>query len=411
MDFEDTPEEADFRAEVRAWLAKTAPAFSGGVGGLMRSVRSPEELAKAKQWQAQKAEARYAKIMWPKEYGGMDGTPIQNVIYAQEEAKYDVPNGPFVIGLGMCIPTVIAHGSEADRARYVEPALHGREIWCQLFSEPAAGSDLAGIRTRAERDGDDWIINGQKIWTSGAHYSDFGILVTRSDPGVAKHKGLTFFYLDMKSPGVEIKPIRQISGASNFNEVYFTDVRIPDSQRLGAPGQGWQVSLTTLMNERAAIGGADAGLGIRELIELARSIELPDGPAIKNAAVREKIADWHIQAEGLKYTGFRSITALSKGQTPGPENSITKAVSAARGQDLAAFAMELMEMGGILRDDALVPYAAGFQEQWISSPASRIAGGTDEILRNIIAERVLGLPGEIRVDKDIPFNELPTGAG
>ncbi|HAD25068.1 MAG TPA: acyl-CoA dehydrogenase, partial [Alphaproteobacteria bacterium] len=237
------------------------------------------------------------------------------------------------------------------------------------------------------------------------------ILVTRSDPGVAKHKGLTFFYLDMKSPGVEIKPIRQISGASNFNEVYFTDVRIPDSQRLGAPGQGWQVSLTTLMNERAAIGGADAGLGIRELIELARSIELPDGPAIKNAAVREKIADWHIQAEGLKYTGFRSITALSKGQTPGPENSITKAVSAARGQDLAAFAMELMEMGGILRDDALVPYAAGFQEQWISSPASRIAGGTDEILRNIIAERVLGLPGEIRVDKDIPFNELPTGAG
>jgi acyl-CoA dehydrogenase len=407
MDFEDTPEEAAFRKQVQEWLAANAPKNVGG-GMFSEGLNEKEALKVAKAWQAKKAAAGYAKITWPKEFGGMGGTGIQNVIYSQEEAKYNIPGGFFDIGLGMCIPTVMAHGKPEHLTRYVKPALYGEEIWCQLFSEPAAGSDLAGIRMRAEKDGDDWVVNGQKIWTSGAHYSDFGIVVTRSDPTVPKHKGLTFFFLDMKSPGVEIKPIKQISGGANFNEVFFTNVRIPDSQRLGAPGDGWKVSLTTLMNERLAIGGGGGQLGTDQLIELARKTILPDGqPAIRNSAVREKLADWYVQGQGLKYTRFRSLTALSKGQTPGPENSIGKAVSAQRGQDYSAFAMELMDMGGILNETDLVPFRAGFQASWLMAPAMRIAGGTDEILKNIIAERVLGMPGDIRVDKDIPYNQSP----
>jgi len=407
MDFEDTPEEAAFRKQVQEWLAANAPKEIGQ-GMFGAELNETESLKVAKAWQAKKAAAGYAKITWPKEFGGMGGSGIQNVIYSQEEAKYNLPGGFFDIGLGMCIPTVMAHGSAAHLERYVKPALYGEEIWCQLFSEPAAGSDLAGIRMRAERDGDDWIVNGQKIWTSGAHYSDFGIVVTRSDPTVPKHKGLTFFFLDMKSPGVEVKPIKQISGGSNFNEVFFTNVRIPDSQRLGKVGDGWKVSLTTLMNERLAIGGGGGQLGTDQLIELARTIILPDGqPAIKNSAVRERLADWYVQGQGLKYTRFRSITALSKGQTPGPENSIGKAVSAQRGQEYTAFATEMMDMGGIIYEPDIAPMKAGFQTGWLFAPAMRIAGGTDEILKNIIAERVLGLPGDTRVDKDIPYNQSP----
>ncbi len=408
MDFEDTPEEAEFRAEVQAWLKANAPK-NASANAFSADLNEAEALKIAKEWQAKKADARYAKITWPREIGGMGGTPIQNVIYSQEEAKYALPGGFFDIGLGMCIPTLLTHGTPEQAERYTKPALYGEEIWCQLFSEPAAGSDLAGIRTRAEKDGDEWVVNGQKIWTSGAHYSDYGILVTRSNPDVPKHKGLTFFFLDMKTPGVEVKPIKQISGGANFNEVYFTDVRIPDSQRLGAEGDGWKVSLTTLMNERAAIGGGGGALGSDELLKLFRGIEMHDGPAINNMAVRERLADWYVQGQGLKYTRFRSLTALSKGETPGPENSIGKAVSAPRGQDYTSFALELMELGGMITDPDLAPLKAGFQSGWLFAPAMRIAGGTDEILKNIIAERVLGLPGEIRVDKDTPFNELPTG--
>jgi alkylation response protein AidB-like acyl-CoA dehydrogenase len=407
MDFDDTPEEAAFRKQVQDWLKANAPQESQH-SVFRAGMDEAAALKTARAWQAKKAAAGYAKITWPKEFGGMGGSSIQNVIYSQEEAKYNLPSGFFDIGLGMCIPTMMAYATPEQLARYVKPALYGEEIWCQLFSEPAAGSDVAGIRTRAERDGDGWIINGQKIWTSGAHYCDFGILVTRSDPNVPKHKGLTFFFLDMKSPGIEIRPIKQISGGANFNEVFFINVRIPDTQRLGAVGDGWKVSLTTLMNERMAIGGGGSALGTDDLIELARKIIFPDGqPAIKNSAVRERLADWYVQGQGLKFTRFRTITALSKGQTPGPENSIGKAVSASRGQEYTAFAMEMMDMAGIISDMDIAPYKAGFQSAWMMAPGMRIAGGTDEILKNIIAERVLGLPGDIRVDKDIPYNQLP----
>ncbi|HUC46917.1 MAG TPA: acyl-CoA dehydrogenase family protein, partial [Hyphomicrobiaceae bacterium] len=286
MDFDDTAEEAEFRAGARAFLEQNAQRREPGSGLVYRAGNeSPEFRQRAKEWQANKADAGYAGITWPKEWGGRGGTAIEQVIYDQEEAKYVVPRGLFDIGLGMCIPTLCTWGTQAHRDRYARKALRGEEIWCQLFSEPAAGSDLAGLRTRADRDADHWVVNGQKIWTSGAHYCDFGVLVTRSDFAAPKHKGLTYFFLDMKSPGIEIRPIKQISGQSHFNEVFFTDVRIPDSQRLGKPGEGWKVSLTTLMNERYTIGGR-TGAGVEDIFELARTIELEDGPALKNAAVR-----------------------------------------------------------------------------------------------------------------------------
>ena len=407
MNLNDTPEEAAFRAKVRAWLDANAKRKADNPTAARGRRDEPEMLARAREWQAKKAAAGYARITWPKEYGGLGGTQIQQVIYNQEESDYLVPTGFFDIGLGMCIPTMMTFARPEYLQRYVEPALYGKEIWCQLFSEPAAGSDVAGIRTRAERDGDGWVINGQKVWTSGAHYSDFGIIVTRTDPNVPKHQGLTMFFLDMKSPGIEVRPIKQMSGGANFNEVFFTDVRVPDSQRLGAVGDGWKAALVTLMNERLAVGMPGGALDVDELLTLARETELEDGPAIRNAHVRAKIAEWYVQTQGLKYTRYRTLTALSKGQTPGPESSIIKIVSAPKMQDVGAFGMEMMGPAGIMTDESAL--AGAWQLQWIGGAGYRIAGGTDEILRNIVAERVLGLPGDIRVDRDIPFNQLKQG--
>ena len=248
------------------------------------------------------------------------------------------------------------------------------------------------------------MINGQKVWTSGAHYCDYGIVITRTDPNVPKHAGLTMFFLSMKTPGVEVRPIKQISGGANFNEVFFTDVRIPDSQRLGKVGEGWKAALTTLMNERLAVGLPSGGLDVDELMELARDTDLEDGPAIKNQQVRGKIADWYVQQQGLKLTRYRTLTALSKGQKPGPESSIAKIVAAPKMQDMATLAMDIMGPAGIMKED--VPQARAYSSNGSPGAALRIAGGTDEILRNIVAERVLGLPQDVRVDKDIPFNQL-----
>ncbi len=409
MDFDDTPQEARFRSEVRAFLEANAERRKPGTAeGYRTSQSAPGAIERAKAWQAKKHAAGFAGITWPKDWGGRGGTPIEQVIYNQEEGAFAVPRGFFEIGLGMCIPTLCTWGTAEQRQRYATPALKGEEIWCQLFSEPAGGSDLAGLRTRAEKKGNDWIVNGQKIWTSGAHYCQYGILVARSDANVPKHKGLTFFFLDMRSPGIEVRPIKQISGHSHFNEVFFTDVRIPDSQRLGPVGAGWQVSLTKLMNERLAVGDAP-GPDFREIFELARRLEREDGPAIKDAAVRDKLADWYVKTQGLKYTKFRTMTRLSRGETPGPEASIGKLVSASKLQEIAAFGMDLMGMAGVMTDEELMPANALFQQALLYSPALRIAGGSDEILRNIVAERVLGLPPDVRVDKDLPFNRLPTG--
>ncbi len=411
MDFEDSPEEAAFRAEVRTWLdANAKPRVKRDTTDPLDERDDPDAMAKARAWQKTKADKGFARITWPKGMGGIGGTPMQSIIYGQEESKYDVPaGGPFAIGLGMCIPTVMTYCGDETKARYVKPAVEGAEIWCQLFSEPAGGSDVAALKTRAVKEGGTWTINGSKIWTTGAQFSDYGLLLTRTDPNVPKHKGLTMFHLSMKTPGVEVRPIKQASGASGFNEIFFTDVKIPDSQRVGEVGQGWQVALTTLMHERLAVGGGQGGgLDVPQLLQLARTLELEDGPAIKNAAVREKIADWYVRSAGLKYTTLRTMTALSRGQQPGPEASIAKVVVASKLQDLSAFAMELEgEAGALTGNDA--PMHGMFQQGWLSAPGLRIAGGTDEILRNIIAERVLGLPGDVRVDKDVPFNKVPSG--
>jgi len=414
MNFDDTPDEARFRTEVRAWIQANAPRHLQAelelAGFGQPALRSGDVLAASKAWQKTKSDAGWACLHWPVEYGGRGASPIERVIWQQEEGVYSKLAGSFIIGQGMIGPTLMAYAAEPHKQRYLPPLASGEEVWCQLFSEPAAGSDLAGLRTRAERvvgdAGGDWLINGQKIWTSGAHYSDHGMILTRTDATAAKHDGLTMFFLDMKSPGVEVRPIKQVNGQSGFNEVYFNDVRVPDHQRLGSVGQGWRVSLTTLMNERLSIG-AGMPTGFPELLEFCRTFDTGDGLAINNPAVRAKLATWAVRTSGLKYTAYRSISALSKGQTPGPENSIGKLVAGTTLQEIAAFALDLQGASGALVDAAQPSASARFQAMLLRSPATRIEGGTDEILRNIIAERVLGLPPDLRADRGMPFNQIP----
>jgi alkylation response protein AidB-like acyl-CoA dehydrogenase len=280
----------------------------------------------------------------------------------------------------------------------------GEEIWCQLFSEPAAGSDLAGLRTSAQRSGDAWIVNGQKIWTSGAHYCRYGMIVTRNDPTLAKHDGLTYFILDMHSSGVEIRPIVQVNGAAGFNEVFLNDVRIPDANRVGAVGDGWRVALTTLMNERASLSGGHYRPSVQPLLRLARRLEIDGRPALANDEVRQRIADFHVRLRGVEHAANRTLTALSRGGVPGPEASLGKLAMAALAQQLASFAVDLQGQAGAAIDEEF-----DFQRAYLGSPAMRLAGGTDEILRNILAERVLRLPPEPRADKGIAFQDIPKG--
>ena len=412
MNFDDTPQEAEFRITARKWVEANAPKeleaelSKSSLGRIRLQHHDMVEVGKA--WQKKKADGGWACLHWPKEYGGRGATPIERVIWQQEEGVYGKLTQPFQIGEGMCGPTVMAYGSEEAKRRYLPKLASGEEIWCQLFSEPAGGSDVAGLRTRAEKKGDNWIVNGQKIWTSGAHYSDYGLLITRTDPNVPKHKGLTMFFLDMKSKGVEVRPIKQANGMQEFNEVYFTDVVIPDSQRLGNVGDGWNVSLTTL-DERAHVDRrATCNRLPRDVRVLLRSDDWRTDPRSTTARVRSKLASWAVKASGLKYTSYRAISALSKGERPGPENSIGKLVAGSMLQDIAMYAMDLEGAAGVFTGAAEEQARGQFQQMMLSSPSMRIAGGTDEILRNIIAERVLGLPGDIRVDKDVPFNKIPT---
>ena len=413
MNFDDTPQEASFRAEVRAWIAANAPTELHAelelAGYGQPALRSGDVLAASKAWQKKKAQSGWACLHWPEDCGGRGASPIERVIWQQEEGAYGKLASIFLIGQGMIGPTLMAYAQEPHKRRYLPPLASGEEIWCQLFSEPVAGSDLAGLRTRAELVGDEWVINGQKIWTSGAHYSDYGMILTRTDPSVVKHDGLTMFFFDMKSPGVEVRPIKQVNGQSGFNEVFFTDLRVPDHQRLGAVGQGWRVSLTTLMNERMSIG-AGMPTGFPDLLDFCCEFDTGDGLAIDDPAVRSRLATWAVRTSGLKYTAYRNISALSKGQIPGPENSIGKLVAGQTLQEIAMFALDLQGASGVLVDAAQPSAAARFQAMLLRSPATRIEGGTDEILRNIISERVLGLPADMRADRGLPFNEIPVRA-
>jgi alkylation response protein AidB-like acyl-CoA dehydrogenase len=414
MNFDDTTQEAAFRKTARDWIEANAPKDLRPAleqsGFATLNLPGRDAMKEQKAWQKKKYDAGWACLHWPKEYGGRGATPIERVIWQQEEGPYGKLSGVFGIGHGMCGPTVMAFAKEEQKRALLPKLASGEEIWCQLFSEPAGGSDLAGLRTRAVRDGDDWVINGQKIWTSGAQHSDWGLLLTRTDPKAAKHKGLTMFFLDMRSKGVEVRPIKQMNQQSGFNEVYFTDVRIPDSQRLGEVNDGWKVSLTTLMNERLSIGSG-MPTGFEELYEFCNRFETDDGVALDNPYVKSRLAQWAVKASGLRFTALRSISQLSKGQTPGPENSIGKLVAGSTMQEIAKFALDLQAEAGVIMDPDTASDMGRFQAMLMRSPATRIEGGSDEILRNIIAERVLGLPQDMRADKDIPFDQIKTSAG
>ena len=415
MDFNDSPKEAAFRKEVQEWLdanAEKRDTDDSSAMGMFSENESPEMIEECKAWQQKKADAGWACITWPKDLGGRGGTLMENIIFSQEEAKYKIPPNIFMIGLGMAGPTIQVHGTPEQKQKWLPPMLRGDVVWCQLFSEPGAGSDLAGLRTKAVKDGDDWIINGQKVWTSGAHYSRWGILVTRSDFDAPKHKGLTYFVIDMESEGVEIRPIKQITGGANFNEVFMTDVRIPDANRLDAVGNGWAVSLTTLMNERMSIGGGmgmGADLLIGELDRIAETAYIDGVLAKDSPVVRQKIAEYYTRMKAMELTVNRTLSALSKGGMPGSESSIIKVAMGILLQEIASYAMELQ--GGLGTEfGEQATFAGGlWQELYLGIPAIRIAGGTDEVQRNIIGERVLGLPTEARVDKGIPFKDIPNG--
>ena len=350
-----------------------------------------------------------AWVHFPEGYGGLGLSPkLQNTVN-ETLGRAGAPRAGALnpIGHGMGAPTVVTHGSDEQKDRYLRPLFTNEEIWCQLFSEPGAGSDVAGLSTRAVRDGDEWVVNGQKVWNTGAHFSDWGILIARHDPSLAKHKGLTFFVVDMKSPGIESRPIRQIPGSSEFNEVFLHDVRIPDTNRLGEVGAGWQVAISTLMNER--FGSTALEPSVAQVLDLARRVTIDGEPALERGDVRQKLADWYIESQGVRLTYFRSLTALSKGGWPGPEASISKVVSAPNAQEMASFGADLLEMGGVRSGEGEELAGGLLQLGYVSSPAMRVAAGSGEILRNILAERVLGLPGDIRIDRDRPFSEVPTG--
>ena len=405
MDFEDTPELATFRSEVRAWLDANAERRTDN---LLMGMEGEAPFLEAKEWYRKKAEAGYACLTWPQEYGGAGLSSLHEVVWTQEVANYRTRDQQFVIGIGNCGPAIM-HFAEEDTKRHLLPRMASAEdVWCQLFSEPSAGSDVAGLRTRAERDGDNWKINGQKIWTSGAQFSDFGVVLTRTDPTVSKYRGLTMFMIDMRQPGVEVRPIKQMDGGQHFNEVYFNDAVVPDNYRLGGEGDGWTGALTVLMSERLAIAGVQP-TGFPQFLDLVKSLELNGEPIAEDPVVRERLATWYSQYAGLQAANKRMITAVAKGGIAGAEASLGKLVGAVMNQDIANFTCQLLGQAGIVQDAAISPAACHFQETVLFAPGVRLAGGTDEVMRNILAEQVLGLPQEPRADKGMAFQDIPTG--
>ncbi len=406
MDFKDSPEQAEFRTEIREWLSNNAKPRSDRSGG--SSQEGEDALREAKAWYKKVYDAGYACLDWPKEYGGAGLTPIHKVIWAQEAAKFDTRDGFFVIGQGNCGPAVQHFASEEQKLALLPKMASAEEVWCQLFSEPSAGSDVAGLRTRAEPKGDEWRISGQKIWTSGAQFSDYGVILTRTDPDVSKYRGLTMFMIDMRQPGVDVRPIKQADGGQHFNEVFFNDAIVPDSYRLGEVGGGWGAALLVLMNERLAIAGV-APDGFGEFLQWVRSAEIDGQPVREMPLVRERLARWYSQHAGVKASTNRMLTAVAKGGMPGAEAALGKLTGAVMNQEIANFCMQLLGESAAVTDPAVAEIGAHFQRSFLFAPGIRLAGGTDEVMRNIIAEQVLGLPQEPRADKGMPFREIPSG--
>ncbi len=404
MDFDDTPEEASFRAEARSWLVAHAPAKGGpddfSTGFLEGTLDPATFMERAKAWQRVLVDEGWAGITWPKAHGGRGGTAMESVIWAQEANQFGVAVNTFAQGIGMAGPTILRHGTDEQKARYLRPMLRADEVWCQLFSEPDAGSDLANITTRAVRDGDEWVVTGQKVWTSGAAESDWGILLARTDPSLPKHRGITYFLVDMTSPGFDIRPLRQMTGTEHFSEVFMDEVRIPHENVLDDVNNGWACAITTLSNERGLIAGGNKSSDVGVLIELARRRGRSDDPVLRQA-----LADCWIRQQIQRYHGFRLQTALSKGVPPGPETSVMKLFAAEYLKLLGNAALSMLgPEGALLSPDS--PAGQDWQQRFLFAPAIRIAGGSNEVQRNIMGERVLGLPREPQMDRDVPFRDL-----
>ena len=356
-----------------------------------------------------------AWIHFPEGHGGLGLSPkLQEVVASRLRAAKAPQSGPRnPIGYGMGAPTVVTHVSDDQKRRYLRPLFTGEEVWCQLFSEPGAGSDVASLSTRAVRDGDEWVVNGQKVWTTVAHLAKWGMLVARTDPEAPKHRGMTYFVVDMKAPGVEVRPLRQATGEAEFNEVYFTDVRIPDAERLGGVGEGWHGSLTTLLNERVSIGGGLAPRGSGPIAEAVRLWkERHAGDASPEAAVlKDRLVDLWIRAEAARLTNIRASQNRKVG-IPGPEGSVGKLAGAELNKVIYELCIDLMGLEGTLYGSyemirpELVGFSTDVRKSFIRARANSIEGGTSEVMRNILGERVLGLPGEPRVDKDVPWSQV-----
>lgn len=393
----------DYVARAREWLATMEPRFGHEA---RKGLSLEQDLVLGREYQKLKSEAGYACITLPRELGGGGGTEIQKILFGQEEFKHDFPSGYFTVSLGMPIPMMLRYADRETTERLLPPAIRGDQIWCQLFSEPAAGSDLAALRMRAVRDGDGWRLDGQKLWTTWAQFADYAIAVVRTDPTVAKHAGLTFFWLDMKSPGITVNTVRKLAGDSEINEVFFDNVYVPDSQRMGEVGAGFRVAIETLMIERYSVADdACGGPTLTEFAKLAARARINGKPALDDGQVRRALADALVERQGLRSIHRRALNAIAAGEEPGPEGSIRKLRLARRRQAMGELAMDLLGGEGLI----LAPGGSSTLDQvwsWIEVPGARIAGGTDEILRNTIAEKVLGLPQDYRPDKKVPFNQI-----
>jgi len=408
----EPPELATFRAEARAWLDANATRRTRDVNEFKRRMSATsqsqeselEHVAACRAWQRKLFDAGYAGINVPTEYGGQGRSMAEARVFQQEMARYEIDTGVFSVGLAMVVPTLLAHGTEEQKQRHVPALVRGDAVWCQLFSEPGAGSDLAGLTTRAVRDGDEWVVDGQKVWNSFAHIADWGILLARTDWDVPKHRGITYFLVDMTTPGVEARPLRQITGVAHFNETFLDGVRIPHANVLGEVNGGWGVAQTTLMAERMLIGGGGMGLGFRDYLALARHYGCTDDPLM-----RQRIAEMFTRFEILRWLGERARAAAKAGKPMGPESSVAKlAISdhVAKNGDLV-LAMEGPE-AMLYAGDA---FEHGFwQQMFLGQWGIRIGGGTEQVQRNILGERVLGLPPEARPDKTEPFREVPKNA-
>jgi alkylation response protein AidB-like acyl-CoA dehydrogenase len=395
MDLNDTPDLAEFRAKVREWLeSHSDEAPSSGSG----QEQDAEAIVERRAWQAKLTEAGLNGVTWPAEYGGRGLGPLHQVVVNQEIGRAGVPGILDIIGVGMLGPTIIAHGSEEQKQRYLPPMLTGTEVWCQMFSEPAAGSDLAGIQTRARAEEGAWVLNGQKVWTTNAQFASFGLLLARTDPDMPKHKGLTMFIVPMDAEGVTVRPLRQISGDAHFNEVFFDDVRLDAEAVVGPVDGGWGVAMTTLMFERVTIGLGGEGFGWRA-DRFAHAL-VGNEAAVRDKEVRHRFGEIAAEFLALRFTGYRMLTTLQRGGIPGPEGGLAKVTTIKAAIDAGDL------LADTLGPDALGDDEDGFGKLISDLPGLKTAGGTEEILRNMVGERVLGLPPEPRFDKGVPFSEL-----